>query len=102
MKNTNANKVVHSNLTWHAGPAKGGGGTAQDERTKNKDSWWWDGELLLIVVELQSESLVRIVHVNADGNMLSFQDPDTEEDIGYGSEDISWWAKIEDSIPKSD
>ena len=86
-------------LVWHPGPANGGGGTAQDERPEAKHSWWWDGDLLLIVVELKSEDFVRLVHVNADGDMLSFQDPDTDDDIGYGPEDISWWAKIEKSLP---
>jgi len=86
-------------LVWHPGPANGGGGTAQDELAGTKRSWWWDGELLLIVVELQSGYIVRLVHVDADGTYLSFRDPDTDDDIGYGPESISWWAKIEESLP---
>ena len=86
-------------LVWHPGPANGGGGTAQDERPEAKHSWWWDGDLLLILVELQSEDFVRLVRVNADGDLLCFQDPDTEDDVGYSADDISWWAKVMDSLP---
>ena len=92
-------RLVRRDLVWHPGPANGGGGTADEKRPKDRDSWWWDGDLLLIVVELQSEDFVRLVHVNADGDTLCFQDPDTDDDIGYGPEDISWWAKVMESLP---
>lgn len=93
---------VRRDLVWHPGPAIGGGGTAQDEHPEAKNSWWWDGDLLLILVELQSEDLVRLVQVNADGDLLCFQDPDTEDDVGYSADDISWWAKVMDSLPTND
>lgn len=92
-------QLVRRDLVWHPGPAIGGGGTAQDEHPEAKNSWWWDGDLLLILVELQSEDLVRLVQVNADGDLLCFQDPDTEDDVGYSADDISWWAKVMDSLP---
>ena len=92
---------INKSITWHPGPAIGGGGTAQHEHPESKYSFWWDGELLLIVVELQNEDFVRLVRVNADGDLLSFQDPDTEDDVGYSADDISWWAKIDEWMPTS-
>ena len=94
-----ASDAISRKLAWHTGPAKGGGGTAQDEHPNSKGSWWVDGDLLLIVVELQSEDFVRLVYVNADGDTLCFQDPDSQDDIGFGPDDISWWARIEESLP---
>lgn len=85
-------------LVWHPGPAIGGGGTAQDERRETKN-FWWDGDLLLILIELKNAHFVRLVKVNADGDMLGFVDPDTGDDIGYSAEDISWWAKVMDALP---
>ena len=95
-------RLVRRDLVWHPGPANGGGGTAQDQRPEAKHSWWWDGDLLLILVELQSEDFVRLVRVNADGDLLCFQDPDTEDDVGFSADDISWWAKVMDSLPTND
>ena len=88
-------------LVWHAGPAKGGGGTAQDESPDGR-SWWRDGDLLLVLVETNGGPFVRLVTVNADGEMLDFQDPDTGDfSFGYEASDISWWAKIEESLPQN-
>lgn len=91
-----------ASLIWHAGPAKGGGGTAQSESPNGHTSWWWDGDLLLVVVETNGGPFVRLVKVNADGDLLSFDDPDTGDDnFGYTDMDISWWAKIEESLPQN-
>lgn len=65
-------------------------------------SWWTDGDLLLVVVETIGGPVVRLVKVNADGDMLGFDDPDTGDDnFGYADTDISWWAKIEESLPQN-
>lgn len=85
-------------LVWHPGPARGGGGTAQEHYPEAKFSWWRDGDLLLIVV---GKDFVRLVSVNADGDHLSFEEPDSRDDIGYTAEDISWWARIEESLPQN-
>ena len=58
--------------------------------------------LLLVLVETNSGPFVRLVKVNADGDKLSFDDPDTGDDnFGYMDSDISWWAKIEESLPQN-
>jgi len=91
-------------LVWHAGPAQGGGGTAQREMPVDAgySSWWADGDLLLVVVNTNGGPFVRLVKVNADGDMLGFDDPDTGDDnFGYSDTDISWWAKIEESLPQN-
>lgn len=91
-----------ASLVWHAGPARGGGGTAQDESPDGR-SWWRDGDLLLVLVETNGGPFVRLVRVNADGEMLDFQDPDTGDfSFGYEASDISWWAMIEESLPLND
>lgn len=93
-----------ASLIWHAGPANGGGGTAQREMPEGHgySSWWADGDLLIVIVETNGGPFVRMVKVNADGEMLSFDDPDTGDDnFGYADSDISWWAKIEESLPQN-
>jgi len=88
-------------LVWHRGPAMGGGGTAQDESPDGRP-WWWDGDLLLVMVATNSGPFVRLVKVNADDEMLSFEDPDSGDDnFGYESRDIAWWARIERSLPQN-
>ena len=88
-----------ASLVWHAGPAQGGQGTAG---SRSGRSWWWDGELLLLVVETNAGPNVSLVKVNADGDLLGFWDPETGDDnLGYASEDIAWWAKIEESLPQN-
>lgn len=65
-------------------------------------SWWTDGDLLLVIVDTNSGPFVRLVKVNADGDMLGFDDPDTGDDnFGYMDSDISWWARIEESLPQN-
>lgn len=93
-----------ASLVWHAGPARGGGGTAQREMPVDAgySSWWTDGDLLLVIVDTNSGPFVRLVKVNADGDMLGFDDPDTGDDnFGYMDSDISWWARIEESLPQN-
>lgn len=85
-------------LFWNPGPAQGGGGTSG---IRDGVPWWWDGDLLLVVVETNGGPFVRMVKVNADGDQLGFWDPDTGDDnFGYSAEDIMWWAKIEESLPR--
>ena len=84
-------------LMWVRGPANGGGGTAG---IKDGVPNWWDGDLLLVVVETNVGRDVSAVRVSADGPHLSFVNAGTgEDDFGWGSEDISWWAKLDGCIP---
>ncbi len=64
-------------------------------------SWWTDGDLLLVLVETNIGPFVRLVKVNADGDMLGFDDPDTGNDLGYTDRDISWWARVMESLPQN-
>ena len=86
-----------ASLEWIRGPANGGGGTAGIiDGVPN----WWDGDLLLVIVETNSGRDVSAVRVSADGPYLSFLNPSTGEyDFGWDSEDIAWWAKIDECLP---
>ena len=93
-------------IKWHPGPAVGGTGTVLPglwpQPGDPPQQWkWWDGDLLLVVVDLYSTREIRMVRVSADGDHLAFLDPHTQDDdFGYGSEDIAWWAKLgPDSFP---
>jgi hypothetical protein len=84
-------------LVWMRGPANGGGGTAGIiDGVPN----WWDGDLLLVVVETNAGRDVSAVRVSADGPHLSFVNAGTgDDDFGWGSEDIAWWAKLDGCLP---
>jgi hypothetical protein len=87
-------------LVWNAGPARGGGGTAGK---RDGVPWWWDGDLLVVVVECRGGPHVAMVSVYADEDKLDFVDPETGDfSFGYLPDDVSWWAKIEESLPQND
>lgn len=93
-----------ASLVWHAGPAQGGGGTAQDEMPQDHgySSWWADGELLLVLANTNSGPKVSLVRVSADGDQLGFYDPETgDDDWGWMDTDISWWARVMESLPQN-
>ena len=94
-----------ASLVWNAGPARdGGGGTAQREMPEGHgySSWWDDGDLLLIIVDTNSGPEVSLVRVSADGDKLGFFDPETGDDSwGWTDTDISWWARIMESLPQN-
>jgi len=97
--------IVRRELVWNAGPAQGGGGTAQDEMPQDHgySSWWRDGELLLVIVDTNSGPEVSAVRVTADGDMLGFINAATDdEDFGWMDSDIAWWAKLDDILPQSE
>ena len=87
-------------LVWHAGPANDGGGTAG---IRDGIPWWQDGDLLLIIVDTNKGPNVSLLQVNADGDQLSFLDPETLDDnFGWTDREISWWARIEKSLPQNE
>jgi hypothetical protein len=87
-------------LTWHPGPAIGGGGTADDIKPPGRSSWWYDGELLLLVVFCKKGAEVSCVRVHADGDMLDFANAATGNfDFEWLDRDIAWWARLDGLVP---
>ena len=87
-------------VTWHPGPAIGGGGTAEHEVDSTNRSWWYDGQLLLVIVERNDGPEVSTVRVHADGDQLDFANAATDDfDFGWTDQDISWWAILDDVLP---
>ena len=86
-------------LTWVAGPARGGPGTAG---THHSDGYgmWWDGDLLLVIVETAGGREISLVRVSADGDQCSMNNPNTgDDDFEYSPQDVSWWADLSESLP---
>lgn len=110
MKNTEHNSdaegrrtppTCSATLVWHAGPANGGEGTAG---LRDGDPWWDDGDLLLVIVDVVGGREMRLLNVHADGpESLDFSDPETGNfDFGWTDRQISWWARIKESLPQND
>ena len=88
-----------ASLVWHAGPANDGGGTCG---IRHGIPWWYDGDLLLVIVETTGGREFSVVRVSADGSQLSFANAATgDDDFGYMGGDISWWAKLDENIPRT-
>lgn len=83
-------------LQWHKGPARDGSGTAE---TKDGIHYWADGDLLLIIVETNSEPETAVVRVSADGLGVDLSCSITGDCFGRIAEEISWWARIEECLP---
>ena len=79
-------------LTWNLGPSEGGQGTAGGDR-------WNDGDLLLVVVNLREGRDVMAVRITCSEGIANVVMPDTGDDCGWGVDDISWWAYLEDALP---
>lgn len=78
-------------IGWISGPARGGEGTAG---SRDGVPWWWDGDLLLIVVNTRSGPEISLVRMNADGDQISLDDPETGDDIGRSPDEIAWYFKV--------
>jgi len=77
------------------GPSQGGEGTAG-----MRDGYpiWYDGETLLILVDTVGGKSIHCCAVHADGDQLSFCDPETGDDnFGYTDKDIDWWARLDET-----
>lgn len=89
---------IRKEIIWNPGPANGGTGTAGN--TLDGTPKWWDGQLLLLLVNFEGYHDEFLVRVNADGNNLSFLDPDSGNDeFPYSDTDIWWWAVLDDALP---
>lgn len=81
-------------LKWKRGPKNGGEGTAGMRGSLGN---WWDGDHLLCVVNLcGGDRDIFAAVVLADGDQVGLSD-DNGDDIGWLPDDLSWYAKIEES-----
>ena len=95
--------IVRRELVWHPGPAIGGGGTAQDESPDPETPWWSDGDLLIVIVDCNHGNEVSCVRVGVDEVGLDFLNAATGDfDFGWTDREISWWAKLDDSLPNTE
>ena len=96
-------RFVRRELVWHPGPANGGGGTAQDESPDSETPWWSDGDMLIVIVDCINGPETSCIHVRADEDGLEFVNAATGDfDFGWTDREISWWAKLDDSLPNAE
>ena len=95
--------IVRRELVWHPGPAIGGGGTAQNESPDPETPWWTDGDLLIVIVDCHDDNEVSCIRVRVDEGGLDFLNAATGDfDFGWTDREISWWAKLDDSLPNAE